>query len=143
VSIDSRIVGDFKLKEIQIKTRRALRKGMYRIGKDLESTLKRDILKKPKSGRTYIRKTANGRRRRHIASAPGETVANRTGNYRNSVGFKVGQDKIEFGAGVEYAGFLENGTPKMGARPSLKNTIKSKYKDMRGDIQTALEREFR
>ena len=143
MSIDSRIVGDFKLKEIQIKTRRALRKGMYRIGKDLESTLKRDILKKPKSGRTYIRKTANGRRRRHIASAPGETVANRTGNYRNSVGFKVGQDKIEFGAGVEYAGFLENGTPKMGARPSLKNTIKSKYKDMRGDIQTALEREFR
>jgi len=143
MSIDSRIQGDFRLKEIQIRTRRALRQGMYRIGKDLESTLKRDILKKPKSGRTYTYRTASGRRRKHIASAPGETVANRSGNYRRSVGFKVGHEKIEFGAGAEYAGFLENGTPRMGARPSLKNTIKSKYKDMRGDIISALEREFR
>lgn len=143
MSIDSRIEGQFRLKEIQIKTRRALRQGMYRIGKDLESTLKRDILKKPKSGRTYTYRTASGRRKRHIASASGETVANRSGNYRRSVGFKVGSDKIEFGAGAEYAGFLENGTPRMSARPSLKNTIKSKYKDMRGDILSALEREFR
>ena len=143
MSIDSRIQGDFKLKEIQIRTRRALRQGMYRIGKDLESTLKRDILKKPKSGRTYTYRTASGRRRKHIASAAGETVANRSGNYRRSVGFKVGHEKIEFGAGAEYAGFLENGTPRMAARPSLKNTIKSKSKDMRGDIISALEREFR
>jgi len=143
MSIDSRIVGDFKLKEIQIKTRRALRQGMYRIGKDLESTLKRDILKKPKSGRTYTYRTAGGRRRKHIASAAGETVANRSGNYRRSVGFQIGHDKLEFGAGAEYAGFLENGTHRMAARPSLKNTIKAKYKDMRGDIMAALQREFR
>jgi len=141
--IDTRITGSFKLTELRIRTRRALRQGLYRIGQGLERQVKADILVKPKSGRTYMIKTRSGRWRRHIASAPGETIANRTGAYRKSVGFKVhGQSKVEFGAGVHYAGFLENGTPRMEARPSLNNTIKARRRTMRSEIITELRKEL-
>ena len=56
-----------------------------------------------------------------------------TGALRRSLSFQLrGSSEIEFGYGVssgrsapEYAGFVEFGTTKMRARPSLLNTLRS------------------
>ncbi len=109
--------------------RRSIRHGWFLLGKDLQSTASREILRKPKSGRTYFRVDRIGRRRRHVASAPGETHANMTGRTRRSLGWQVyGVKSMEFGYGVssppapDYAGFLEFGG-RNEPRPSLQNAI--------------------
>ncbi len=95
----------------------------------------KEILKKPKGGRTYVTRTRSGSRRTHTASAPGETHANLSGDLRRSLGFKSSSSQIEFGYGVyrndapDYADFVEHGTSKMKARPSLFNGIKSEERN--------------
>jgi len=113
-------------------TRRGIRQGFFQFGKSLVKTASRQVLKKPKGGRTYL--IRRGRvKRRHVASAPGESPANLSGSYRRSLGFKIkGSDSMEFGAGnseVPYAKFLERGTSKMAPRPGLGNAIKSEQKN--------------
>jgi HK97 gp10 family phage protein len=108
---------------------RSVRHGFFDLGKDLRQTASQNILKRPKGGRTYIIRTRGGRRRRHVASAPGETHANLSGRLRRSLGWKVrGSSEMEFGYGVdkdttEYAPFVEDGTRRMAARPSLKIAV--------------------
>ncbi len=111
-------------------TTQSIRKGFFALGKDLKITANREILRKPKSGRTYILRTRNGARRRHVASAPGETHANLSGKLRRSLSWQVsGSTQLEFGYGVGkdapvYGKFLENGTRRMDPRPSLANAIR-------------------
>ena len=127
---------DFQNRKVYIKiaglrdmTRRSIRHGFFALGKDLKLTTNKDILRKPKSGRTYIRVDRAGRRRRHVASAPGETHANLTGKTRRSLSWQVyGFKSMEFGYGVsgppapDYAEALEFGG-KNEPRPSLQNNI--------------------
>ncbi len=118
-----------KIEQIPELTRRSIRQGWFMLGRDLMQTASKEILRKPKGGRTYIVRIAGGRRRRHVASAPGETHANLSGKARRSLGYQVsGYQSMEFGYGVdknapEYVGFLEGGTTRMAARPSLLNAI--------------------
>jgi len=106
------------------RTAFGIEKAFYFVGKTLVSEFNRQVLAKDKTGRIYIRRTRSGAKRRHRASAPGETPANRTGNYRRGIGFRVqGSKQLVFGNEVEYAGFLEIGTSRMGARPGLSNAI--------------------
>ena len=118
-----------KIEQIPELTRRSIRQGWFMLGRDLKQTASKEILRKPKGGRTYIVRTAGGRRRRHVASAPGETHANLSGKARRSLGYQVsGYQSMEFGYGVDkdapdYVGFLEDGTARMAARPSLLNAI--------------------
>jgi len=119
------------------RTKRSIRQGFFELGKDLKQTANKEILRKPKGGRTYIVRGPSGRRRRHVASAPGETHANLTGKLRRSLGWQVhGAHSMEFGYGVggagaglkpapEYAEYVEFGTRKMAARPSLANAIRA------------------
>lgn len=108
--------------------------------KQLKEETNKEILRKPKRGRTYIYLDAAGRRRRHVASAPGETHANRTGKLRRSLSFRVSHREIEFGYGVfreqapEYAGYVEEGTKKMRARPSLLNGINSQRRNFQNNF---------
>ena len=120
-----------EIEGLENRLRRTVRRGWFKLGKDLKQTANKEILRRPKGGRTYIRRTRGGRRRRHVASAPGETHANMSGKLRRSIGWRVsGSDRMEFGYGVArgesapaYANAIENGSFKILARPSLRNAI--------------------
>lgn len=106
-------------------TKRGIRQGFFRLGSALRETLRKDLLAKDKRGRIY--KIRRGKvRRRHRASAPGQTPASLSGNYRKNVGYQIhGSDELEFGIrNVNYADFLERGTSRMKPRPGLGNTVK-------------------
>lgn len=109
-----------------------LRNSWYQSGKLLKATASRNILKKPKSGKTYVLRDRAGRRRRHVASAPGESWANLSGTARKGLFFKVvSAKKMKFGnKDVYYARFLEDGTKKMDARPAHLISIKQNKKNI-------------
>lgn len=135
-----------KIKGTAQLTKRGLRQGMFKAGKTLIGSANQEILHGTKSGRTYIRKDRLGRRRRHRASAPGETHANMTGELRRALSFQLrGTSEIEFGYGVsagkaapDYANFVEFGTTKMKPRPSLKNALDKEQ----GTLTQHFEREI-
>ncbi len=141
---NDRIFG--RIEGIEKLTRRGLRRGMSRAGQSLIAQANREILKGPKTGIIYIRRIAGGRRRRHQSSAPGQSHANLTGTLRRSLSFqKHGTRALEFGYGVssgkdapDYAKFVEFGTTKMKARPSLKNALNSQQ----GNLTQHFEREI-
>jgi len=123
--------------ELQIKnltelTTRGIRQGFFRLGSALKKDLNDQVLEKNKTGKVYIVRTRGGQRgsgraRRHQSSAPGQTPANLTGNYRRNIGYQIhGSDQLQFGIrdGAEYATFLESGTSRMRPRPGLGNTVK-------------------
>lgn len=117
---------------LDLLTYRGIRQGFERLGNELKKELNREVLKKDKSGRTYIRRDRAGRRRRHVASARGQTPANRTGTYRRAIGYQLrGGEQMEFGIrdSVDYAEFLEKGTRKMAPRPGVGNAVKAKQRD--------------
>lgn len=119
-----------KINDLEDLTRQSIRRGFFLLAQNLKRTANTNILKKPKSGRLYIKRNKGGARNRHRASAPGETHANETGKLRRSLGWIVsGSQKMEFGYGVDkpapdYAKFVEDGTFKMAPRPSLAIAVK-------------------
>ncbi len=128
-------------------TRDSIRNAWFAIGKDLKAEAKSEILRKPKGGRVYIIRSG-GRRRRHVASAPGETHANMTGKLRKSIGWKVGSpDTMVFGYGVTgsddpyYASYVEFGTRRMSARPSLGNAINKMQRNTEKHFAAAFQKE--
>jgi len=139
-----------KIKNLEKTTKKNLRRALYDSGLDYKNSANKEILRKPKGGKLYIRKDRVGRRRRHIASAPGETHANMTGALRRSLGFLVkGQSQLEFGYGVEaikapdYAESLEFGTQKMASRPTLRNAIKAGRRNTINNIERAIKKGFK
>jgi len=125
-----------QLKTLEKMTERSIRHGFFDLGQDLKRSANKEILRKPKGGRVYIvRSRSSGRRRRHVASAPGETHANMFGDLRRSLGWIVrGASQMEFGYGVDrdapdHAPWVENGTKNMAARPSLKNAVEGSDRD--------------
>ena len=132
-------------------TRRGLRQGMFRAGHTLISAASTEILHGKKTGRIYIRKDSRGRRRRHLSSAPLETHANMTGALRRSLSFQMwGSQGIEFGYGVsggtpapEYAAWVEFGTTKMKARPSLLNALDSQEGNINQHLENEVKKAFR
>lgn len=132
-------------------TRRGLRQGMFKVGHSLIAVANQEILKGVKTGIVYIRRDKAGRRRRHLSSAPGETHANRTGTLRRSLSFQLrGSSEIEFGYGVssgkeapEYAKFVEFGTTKMKARPSLLNALNSEQGNMTQHFENGIKKVFK
>ena len=124
--------------------RTGIEKAFWRSGKTLQKRFSEQVLdKSSKSGRIYIRKDRTGRRRRHQASAAGETPANRKGFYRRSSGFIVqGSKQLVFGNSAPYSGFLETGTSRMKARPGLANTIRSSERDIIRNFATEMSDEI-
>jgi len=139
------------IKDIPKLTRRGLRQGMFKVGHSLIAVASRDILKGAKTGIVYIRRDKAGRRRRHQSSAPGETHANRSGTLRRSLSFQLkGSSEIEFGYGVssgkeapEYAKFVEFGTTKMKARPSLLNALNAEQGNMTQHFGNGIDKAFK
>jgi hypothetical protein len=136
-----------QIAELRTQVRQALRRSSYYVGKELHRSVNKDILRK-KDGQVYIIRDSLGRRRRHIASRPGDTHANMTGELRKSMGFHARGLEVEFGYGVSgsrggprapHYAEIETGYGKVAPRPSLKNGIKRERKD----IILAIEREIR
>lgn len=61
------------------------------------------------------------------ASQPGESPHLRSGRFRSSISWRLGVDSeglyADIGSNVEYAGYLETGTDRMAARPTLKPAL--------------------
>lgn len=139
-----------ELEHIEKGTRQAIRRMWFDLGVDLQNRANKEILRKPKSGRLYIFRTKSGAIRRHIASAKGETHANFSGKLRRAIGWKVyGSEEMVFGYGVgkrkdspEYDLWVEFGTRKMRARPSLENAIEYLQAHVEGRFQEQMFREF-
>lgn len=131
-----------QLNGLEDRTRRGVRRFWFALGKSLLKSFNAEVLRKPKSGRVY--KIRRGKvRRRHVASAPGESPANLSGNYRKSAGYQIrGMMEMQFGAEAEYAGFLENGTSRMRARPGLGNAVRDTQGEAQLDAATLIEREL-
>ena len=90
------------LKHMTARTNFGIQKALERAGKDLHATFNQEVLAKNKTGRIYRYKG-----RKHQASAPGETPANRSGNYRKSSGSYVNlNNELIFGASAKYAELL-------------------------------------
>lgn len=123
-------------------TQRAIELAFYHIGKAHMAELSRQMLAKDKKGRVYIRRDTAGRRRRHRASAPGQTAANWTGNMRRGRSFEVKAGlEMEFGVkGVRYAAYLERGTARVQPRPSVGNTVKAEEKNTEATFYEYTER---
>lgn len=134
-------------------TRQAIRQTWFALGKDMRAEANREILRRPKSGRVYIVRARGGRARRHVASAPGETHANLSGDLRRSISWKVfGTDSMAFGYGVsttfrnaapKYSPFVEFGTSRMAARPSLENAINATQRNAERHFIDAMDRGLR
>jgi hypothetical protein len=151
---DRRNSAEFKkLDAVRFRTRKAIRESWFRLGIDLSKEANEEIKRKPKSGRTYIIRTAGGRRRRHVASAPGETHANLSGRLRRSVSWKVhGSERMEFGYGFsttaanaapEYDIHVEDGTSRMAARPSIANAVKKIKSTTTSHFEKAMLKQFK
>ena len=141
-----------KLEGLGNLTRKAIRQTWFRAGKDLKAEANREILRRPKSGRTYIVRGRGGRRRRHVASKPGETHANLRGDLRRSLSWKVrGTDRMDFGYGVsttarnaapDYAE-IEFGLGRVKARPSLKNAIDATQRNIERHFVEEMDRRLK
>lgn len=140
VGADGNIRTIESVENIAARTRFGVEKAWWRSGKDIQAEFSRQVLAKDKTGRLYIRRTRGGARRRHIASAPGETPANRTGVYRKGFGFSVdGAHQLTVGNSTEYAGHLETGTSRMRARPGLANSIQASERNIIRNLASEIE----
>lgn len=127
--------------------RQAVRQTFFYMGRHLKAKTSKNILDKSrKTGRIYIRRDKSGRRRRHQASAPGETHANRSGTLRKTIGTKIhSTDSLEIGYGVAKASLppehaeIEFGIGRVKKRPSLANTIDEEGREFETYFEKALE----
>ncbi len=74
-------------------------------------------------------------------SEPGSFPGIKTGMLYDSITYTVnGHHNLTLRADAPYAGFLEEGTSKMEARPFLKPTLDAKLPDLMKDLSTRLGR---
>ena len=129
-----------KIKGLKKLTGFAKERAGYNSGQDLLKQANTDILKKPKTGRLYFRRDSLGRRRRHRASSQGETHANLSGTLRKTLGFKVSQNDLDFGFGVDrgdappYAQSIEN------TRNTLENTIRASKRNIENNLRREIKK---
>lgn len=117
---------------------RNLRKGLYFVGKKLRQTASDNIKKRGRRGRVYKFKG-----RRHVASVPNESWANRSGEARRGLIYKVrGSQQLLFGNTVEYAKFLEFGTKNMAPRPAHLISIRKNNRNIVSIIGEEIKKSF-
>lgn len=137
-----------KIKGLNKALPKHIRNGLYNSGKKLRSTASNNILKKPRFGNRYVSRDKIGRRRAHIASKPGESWANQTGEARSGLVYSVsGSDKLIFGNTAEHANehakYLELGTKRMKPRPAHLISIKQNKKNIVKYIQREVDKAFK
>jgi HK97 gp10 family phage protein len=98
------------------------------------------ILRGPKTGRVYP--LPGGKT--HQASAPGEPPASNTGNLASSIqpNYRIDTERTkqtDVVARANYAGFLEEGTSRMDARPFLAKALQKMRKKILAFIRKAVQ----
>lgn len=142
-----------RTKKMPEGVKKGLRMGSYISGKQLVADVITNINKKPKSGRTYLIYRGIGGRllkkpRQHTASSPSEYPAVITGDFRDSIDFKVrGTSRLEFGSGNRglakgYARALELGTKNMKARKPLTKTVKRLGNNVKANINKQINKQL-
>ncbi len=106
---------------------------LFKAGHVLRNQLLRDLAKGPRTGRRYY---VPGTRELYTASAPGERPAWRTGDLARS--YRLAPDRmpllgkhIDLGSELDYATYLEFGTPNMKARPHLNPAYEAVKEEIR------------
>lgn len=114
---------EISINNIDRFTKRSIRQGFYKVGKVLIASASTDILAKDKTG--VIRVIRRGKvRRRHQASAKGETFANLSGKARRTLGFDVkGGSELEFGFRRNQETFYTKILETSLNRPALGNAV--------------------
>lgn len=141
-----------KIDEGDRRVRRGIRQGWFAVGRDWKATTSQEILRRPKSGRVYLVRGPSGRRRRHVASAPGETHANLSGALRRSLSWKAhGHEELEVGYGVSttgrnqmppYGPRLEFGGGNIEARPSVLHGIEAVQRNAERHLADGVAKEL-
>lgn len=138
--------------------RQSIRRGWFRLGQDLKSEVVKETKKRPRAGATYFFRSKQGKPKRHVASRSGESHADRTylhlgfGKLTKSTSWKVhGHEKMDFGYGIAvtsknkapiYDEWVEFGTKRMNARPSIQNAIKATQRNAEDHFQRELSKTF-
>lgn len=110
-----KVISSGSAEEFSAGVRQRLGEVVIKTALDLQAWVRLEMAK-PKTGREYRR----GKKRVHVASAPGEAPAVDMGLLSNSI--RVERTELltaEVSAGTEYAEPLEFGTVKMAARPFM------------------------
>lgn len=143
---NSRVFG--QIDDLPNITRKSMRRVWFKFGKDLKHEANAEILRKPKSGRVYLIRTAKGRLKRHVASKAGETHANLGGDLRRSLGWVVhGFSSMEFGFLKDppvYAGAIEKGhlDGSIAERRSARNAIDAVESNLQQHYNQAMREEL-
>ncbi len=132
----SKIKGLEKLADV------AVERASFKSGKGLVATASKQILARPKGGQTYIRRDRLGRRRRHVASAEGESHANMTGTLRKSLGFKVSKRELTFGYGVDRGDAPIYARKINSTRPSLEIAINSEQRNIENHVRREIRKQL-
>ena len=124
-----------KIENLTDQIPRNLRRGLYFVGKTLRRTASNNILKRGRTGRVY-----RHRGRRHVSSKPGESWANKSGEARRGIIYRVATpSKLIFGNKSEHAKFLEFGTKNMAPRPAHLISIKQNNKNIVNILKSKLK----
>jgi hypothetical protein len=126
---------EFQLSHLNQINVRGIRQAFYQVGVIARRTIKDNIMKKPRFGKTY-----KFRGRRHRASVEGESFANRSGDAKATLGFDVrGAQELHFGfrenAKTTYTRILE----ERKNRPTLRIASRS----TQGRAVTIMESELK
>jgi hypothetical protein len=144
-----------KLQKLKPKSRKVIRASWFALGRDLKNEANKEILRTPKGGKTYLIRTRGGRRKRHVASAPGESHANLSGKLRRSISWKIhGYSRMDFGYGFataaggrtpKYDAWIEDGTKdgRIKPRPSIENAVNKVKNNTNDHFQKQMLKEFR
>jgi hypothetical protein len=126
------------IKKLRPNTERSISDALHEIGADNVRHMRALIKSKDKTGRVYI---INGRR--HVASAPGEPPASRSGRLSRTAGYRVsGVAQMRFGDRAPYGAILEDGTRdgRIQPRPHIERTVNDKARDTRNSLISHTQR---
>ena len=113
-----------RLLTLQFLTKKRIRLALHEAGSENLENI-RNLMSEKKTGRIY---SIGGLE--HQASAPGEAPAIRSGLLKRSLFYTVTSDQFLYiGADTRYAGYLEDGTILMQARPYLRRSAEDKERD--------------
>ena len=137
------------LQGTEMDTADAVRETWRSLGFSLKTRANSEILRRPRKGRVYRIRGKNGNFRRHVASEPGESHANMRGDLRRAIAWNVhGNLDFSFGYGLnnqsspKYDEFVEFGTRRMAARPSLLLAIEHTQGNTQGHFAREMNRRF-
>tara|TARA_R110000796_G_C14314481_1_gene407018 strand:- start:76 stop:531 length:456 start_codon:yes stop_codon:yes gene_type:complete len=116
----------------------AVTEGLFLVANDIRTHAIKSIMQQ--SFGTHVRRSKQGGGTYgHIAAKPGSAPNNDTGGLVRSIAAeKLGPYRYTIGSNLPYAGWLEFGTTKMGARPWLEPAFRAESVGVVARIQQAV-----